>query len=112
MNGVWLTRSSPQRDIDEVDIALPVHIKDILNQFFIVVGLIFILSFVSPVVLAVIVPLVLLFIFIQTAYLRSSRQLKRLAAVNRSHSVTFGHIRPHSATFGHIWSNLVTFRRI
>ena len=79
----------PQRDIDEVDIALPVHIKDILNQFFIVVGLIFILSFVSPVVLAVIVPLVLLFIFIQTAYLRSSRQLKRLAAVNRLHSDTF-----------------------
>ena len=67
-----------------MDVALPVHIKDILNQFFIVVGLIFILAFVSPYILIAVVPLVLLFLFIQTAYLRSSRQLKRLMSVNRS----------------------------
>ena len=64
--------------------ALPVHIKDILNQFFIVVGLIFILAFVSPYILIAVVPLIVLFLFIQTAYLRSSRQLKRLMSVNRS----------------------------
>ena len=63
---------------------MPVHIKDILNQFFIVVGLIFILAFVSPYILIAVVPLIVLFLFIQTAYLRSSRQLKRLMSVNRS----------------------------
>ena len=67
-----------------MDVALPVHIKDILNQFFIVVGLIFILAFVSPYILIAVVPLIVLFFFIQTAYLRSSRQLKRLMSVNRS----------------------------
>jgi len=49
-----------------------------------VVGLIFILCFVSPYILIAIVPLIVVFLFIQTAYLRSSRQLKRLMAINRS----------------------------
>ena len=72
------------RDIDEVDIMLPMHVKDVLNQFFTVIGLIFILIFVSPIILTLLVPLVIFFLFVQTAYLRSSRQLKRLMAINRS----------------------------
>lgn len=71
------------RDIDEIDTALPVHLKDVLNQLFVVAGLIFILCFVSPYILLAIVPLIGVFLFIQTAYLRSSRQLKRLMAINR-----------------------------
>ena len=67
-----------------MDVALPNHIKDVLNQLFVVVGLIFVLAFVSPYILIAVVPLVALFFFIQTAYLRSSRQLKRLMSVNRS----------------------------
>ena len=72
------------RDIDEVDIMLPMHVKDVLNQFFTVLGLIAILLYVSPIILVAIIPLVLFFLFVQTAYLRSSRQLKRLMAINRS----------------------------
>jgi len=47
------------RDIDEVDIMLPMHVKDVLNQFFTVLGLIAILLYVSPIILVTIIPLVL-----------------------------------------------------
>ena len=72
------------KDIDEVDIMLPMHFKDVLNQFFNVLGVVFVLSFVSPAILIAIVPLSGFFILVQNFYLRTSRQLKRLISINRS----------------------------
>lgn len=72
------------KDIDEVDIMLPMHFKDVLNQFFNVLGVIFVLAFVNPAILAAVVPLTGFFILTQNFYLRTSRQLKRLLSINRS----------------------------
>jgi len=72
------------KDMDEIDIMLPVHVKDVLNETFTCLGFMFVLLFVSPAIAALLVPLILFFAVIQTAYLRSSRQLKRLMAINRS----------------------------
>jgi len=63
---------------------LPMHFKDVLNQFFNVLGVVFVLSFVSPAILIAIVPLSGFFILVQNFYLRTSRQLKRLISINRS----------------------------
>ena len=72
------------KDMDDVDSMIPFVAKDLINQVFILLGIIFVLSFVSPIVLALIVPVVIFFIFMRALYLRSARQLKRMMATNRS----------------------------
>ena len=72
------------KDMDDVDAMIPFVAKDMINQIFILLGIIFVLIFVSPIVLALIVPIVIFFIFMRTLYLNSARQLKRMMATNRS----------------------------
>ena len=72
------------KDMDDVDAMIPFVAKDLINQVFILLGIIFVLVFVSPLVLALIVPIVIFFIFLRALYLRSARQLKRMMATNRS----------------------------
>ena len=72
------------KDMDDVDILVPVNFKDVSNQSFSVAGTIFILSYISPKNIIAIIPLIILFWFIQVVYLKTSRQLQRLVSVNRS----------------------------
>ena len=72
------------KDIDEVDLQIPMHIKDILNDLFSVLATLFVICYASPYVLILIVPLIVLFVLIQVAYLTISRQLKRMVSVTRS----------------------------
>ena len=51
-------------------VRLPVHVKDVLNETFTCLGFMFVLLFVSPAIAALLVPLILFFAVIQTAYLR------------------------------------------
>ena len=70
--------------MDDVDAMIPFVAKDLINQVFILLGIIFVLVFVSPIVLALIVPIIIFFIFMRALYLNSARQLKRMMATNRS----------------------------
>ena len=72
------------KDMDDVDNVLQFFLKDLLNQTFIMLGVIFILVFIYPLILTLVLVLFVLFLFIRAAYLRTGRQLKRLMAVNRS----------------------------
>ena len=53
------------KDIDEVDIMLPMHIKDIFNQVLNVCGTVFVLSYANPFMLIVILPLTGFFFLVQ-----------------------------------------------
>ena len=44
----------------------------------------FVLTYVSPITLSLIIPLIIYFIFIRALFLRSARQIKRMMATNRS----------------------------
>ncbi len=57
----------------QVDIMIPMHIKDILNSLFSVMGTLFVICYASPIIIAFVVPMVAVFIFLQAAYLSASR---------------------------------------
>ena len=71
------------KDIDEVDLMIPTHIKDILNSIFSVLGTLIIISYANPIIIAFIVPMIVVFLVVQTWYLNVSRQLKRMVSVTR-----------------------------
>ena len=72
------------KDIDEVDLMIPTHVKDILNNGFIVIGTLFIIAYATPIIIAFIIPLLGIFFIVQRSYLSISRQLKRMVSVTRS----------------------------
>ena len=65
------------KDMDEIDLMIPTHLKDILSDLFSVLGTLFVVCYATPMIIAVIIPLIFVFFFIQTSYLSTSRQLKR-----------------------------------
>jgi ABC-type multidrug transport system fused ATPase/permease subunit len=72
------------KDMDEVDVMIPMHVKDILSSFFSVVGTLFVVCYASPIIIALLVPMALIFLFLQSSYLAVSRQLKRMISISRS----------------------------
>ena len=93
------------KDIDEVDLMIPTHLKDILSDLFSVIGTVIVICYVSPILIVLIIPMIGLFFFIQNSYLALSRywnyhvklmysillknidknrQLKRMVSVTRS----------------------------
>jgi len=55
-----------------------------MSDFFSVIGTLFVVCYASPLIIALAVPLVIVFFFIQNTYLTVSRQLKRMVSVARS----------------------------
>jgi ATP-binding cassette subfamily C (CFTR/MRP) protein 1 len=72
------------KDIDEVDLMIPMHVKDILNQVFAVIASILVIVYANPIILVVVVPMIAIFFIVQTVYLNFSRQCKRMVSVSRS----------------------------
>ena len=70
--------------MDEVDLMIPTHIKDILSDMFSVLGTLFVVCYATPIIIAIVIPLIAVFFFVQTSYLATSRQLKRMINVTRS----------------------------
>ncbi|XP_046388377.1 multidrug resistance-associated protein 1-like isoform X2 [Ischnura elegans] len=72
------------RDVDVVDTVLPVVIKGWSDCFFGVSTTLFVISYSTPIFVAVIIPIGILYYIIQRFYIATSRQLKRLSSVSRS----------------------------
>ncbi|XP_036328974.1 multidrug resistance-associated protein 1 isoform X2 [Rhagoletis pomonella] len=72
------------KDIDVLDTKLPQLVDDCLWCFFQVLATIVVISMSTPIFLAVIVPIALLYYFAQRFYVATSRQLMRLESVSRS----------------------------
>ncbi|KAI5710680.1 hypothetical protein M8J75_010653 [Diaphorina citri] len=72
------------KDVDILDNAIPFCIKSWLLCLFGVLATIFVICYSTPVFIFVIVPVSVLYFFIQRFYVATSRQLKRLESVSRS----------------------------
>ncbi|XP_075224809.1 multidrug-Resistance like Protein 1 isoform X1 [Lycorma delicatula] len=87
------------KDVDTLDSVLPMVIRGWLSCFLTVLSTLVVISFTTPVFIIVIIPVGILYYFIQRFYVASSRQLKRLESVSRSpiyshfgESVTGAHV--------------------
>ncbi|XP_041981791.1 multidrug resistance-associated protein 1 isoform X4 [Aricia agestis] len=72
------------KDIDVVDNVLPMTLRGWTSCFFAVLGTLFVISYSTPIFMAVIVPIGVVYYLIQRFYVATSRQLKRLESVSRS----------------------------
>ena len=61
------------KDMDEIDLMIPTHLKDILSDLFSVLGTLFVVCYSTPIIIAIVIPLIGIFLFIQTSYLATSR---------------------------------------
>eukprot|EP00095_Tigriopus_kingsejongensis_P003830 maker-scaffold2698_size13172-snap-gene-0.3 protein:Tk03830 transcript:maker-scaffold2698_size13172-snap-gene-0.3-mRNA-1 annotation:"multidrug resistance-associated protein 1 isoform x4" len=72
------------KDIDVCDNTLPNNLRQWLNTFASFLGTIILIITVIPIFASVIVPVAIIFFFIQSIYVNTSRQLKRLESISRS----------------------------
>ncbi|XP_057660508.1 multidrug resistance-associated protein 1 isoform X6 [Diorhabda carinulata] len=71
-------------DIDVVDSRLPMTVSSIMGNIFRVVGTLAVISYSTPIFILVIIPLCIIYYFMQRFYVATSRQVKRLESVSRS----------------------------
>ncbi|XP_076266255.1 multidrug resistance-associated protein 1-like isoform X2 [Rhynchophorus ferrugineus] len=72
------------KDVDTLDTVLPMTLRGWINCLFSVIGTLAVTSIATPLFIVVIIPIALLYYFIQRFYVATSRQLKRLESVSRS----------------------------
>lgn len=72
------------KDIDNMDIMLPVTTQDCLQIFFVALGAVMTISVILPWFLVPLVPIVGSFLALQRLYKMTSRELKRIDGVSRS----------------------------
>ncbi|CAH0750174.1 unnamed protein product [Diatraea saccharalis] len=72
------------KDVDVLDNVLPMTLRGWTSCFFAVLGTLFVISLSTPIFLAVILPIGVVYYVIQRFYVATSRQLKRLESVSRS----------------------------
>ncbi|XP_064490303.1 multidrug resistance-associated protein 1-like isoform X2 [Ornithodoros turicata] len=72
------------KDVDTMDLTIPTTIRSWLLCFLQVMSTVLIITLNTPIFLAVAVPIGIVYYFIQSVYIASSRQLKRLESVTRS----------------------------
>nr|CAD7198501.1 unnamed protein product [Timema douglasi] len=89
------------KDVDVLDSSLPQQISDCIFCLFEVIATLFVISYSTPIFVSVILPIALLYYFIQRFYVATSRQLKRLESISRS---------PIFSHFGETVSGATTIR--
>lgn len=72
------------KDVDVIDNVLPMSMRFWIMMFFNVVAVLVVISYSTPIFLSVILPIGLMYYFIQKFYVATSRQLKRIESVTRS----------------------------
>ncbi len=72
------------RDVDSIDNVLPMLLRYLLNSIFNVMAVLVVISVSTPIFTAVIVPVGLIYYFIQRFFVATSRQLRRLESITRS----------------------------
>lgn len=72
------------KDVDIADNTIPMMVRELILMSFTTLAILIVISIVTPIFLAVIIPLGILYYFIQQFYIATSRQLKRLESITRS----------------------------
>ncbi|XP_054263384.1 multidrug resistance-associated protein 1 isoform X4 [Macrosteles quadrilineatus] len=71
-------------DTQAVDFTLPDKLRFWLRIFFRVIATLAVISYTTPIFVVIILPIAILYFFVQRFYVATSRQLKRLESVSRS----------------------------
>ncbi|XP_076338372.1 multidrug-Resistance like Protein 1 isoform X1 [Tachypleus tridentatus] len=72
------------KDIDTLDITIPMNLRSFLACFLQVLATLFVISLETPIFLVVILPMAVVYYLVQKFYIATSRQLKRLESITRS----------------------------
>nr|CAD7573697.1 unnamed protein product [Timema californicum] len=72
------------KDVDVLDTSLPQQISDWVYCLYEVVATLFVISYSTPIFITIIVPIGVIYYFIQRFYVATSRQLKRLESISKS----------------------------
>ncbi|XP_066924409.1 multidrug resistance-associated protein 1-like [Clytia hemisphaerica] len=72
------------KDINSLDYELPQNVQTFLINAMGLVGVVYVVSFATPYVMAFFFPIIILYIIVQRIYVKSSRQLKRIISINQS----------------------------
>ncbi|XP_043382191.1 ATP-binding cassette sub-family C member 12 isoform X4 [Chelonia mydas] len=72
------------KDVDELDVRLPFHAENFLQQFFIVISILIIIAIVFPFLLIAVVVLTTIFVILFQIFQRTIRELKRVENISRS----------------------------
>ena len=72
------------KDLDVMDVTIPMNLRMLCGQLYNVIGTIFIICFASPIFISVVVPIFIMYYFLQKFYVTTARQVKRMEAVTRS----------------------------
>uniref|UniRef100_A0A8C7R9N7 ATP-binding cassette, sub-family C (CFTR/MRP), member 2 n=1 Tax=Oncorhynchus mykiss TaxID=8022 RepID=A0A8C7R9N7_ONCMY len=80
----YLNITLPLRSLYPVDEAIPQSFRSWIMCFLGVLGTLFVICLATPIFTAIIIPLAVVYYFVQRFYVASSRQLRRLDSVSRS----------------------------
>ena len=72
------------KDIDIVDNQIPMNLRNMMNTSLNVLGTVFVIVFAMPLFIAVILPVSVLYYFVQKFYVATARQVKRMESISRS----------------------------
>uniref|UniRef100_A0A8C3TI31 ATP-binding cassette sub-family C member 5 n=1 Tax=Chelydra serpentina TaxID=8475 RepID=A0A8C3TI31_CHESE len=72
------------KDMDELDVRLPFHAENFLQQFFMVISILIIIAIVFPFLLIAVVVLATIFVILFQIFQRAIRELKRMENISRS----------------------------
>ena len=66
------------KDVDYIDVMIPLTFSNLLRQGFAVLGTVIVICTTNPIFIAVIIPIGFLYWFVQKYYVSTSRQLRRM----------------------------------
>ena len=72
------------KDIDIIDTTIPMNVRMLLNQLLNVVGTVVAVVFAMPIFMAIVIPIGIMYYFLQTFYVATARQVKRMESISRS----------------------------
>ncbi|XP_077529739.1 multidrug resistance-associated protein 1-like [Haemaphysalis longicornis] len=72
------------KDIDTADVTLRFNLRMLMLQFFRTIVSFILISMENPIFLGAVIPLLIIYYFVQKFYIATSRQLKRLESISRS----------------------------
>ncbi|XP_065580663.1 multidrug resistance-associated protein 1-like isoform X3 [Artemia franciscana] len=72
------------KDVDLVDRSIPFSLRSLLSTLYGVLATIVVISYTTPIFLVMVLPIAVIYYFMQHFYVATSRQLKRLESITRS----------------------------
>uniref|UniRef100_A0A336K506 CSON001445 protein n=1 Tax=Culicoides sonorensis TaxID=179676 RepID=A0A336K506_CULSO len=89
------------KDIDSTDTIIPPTVRAFFTCLFSVIATIIVISITTPIFITIIVPIGIIYFFVQRFYVATSRQLQRLESISRS---------PMYSLFGETLNGAATIR--